>query len=139
MKTKILTKIAIASALCAPSCAVERGVVIERQEVSGENALYVNLIDKKHEKARAKNTFDFRPGEYVADRKLFFQDDNYQEPFVYTLPGDTISFYNPFHVIYVNMGKCNRVRDVNGVREKEIIETIRPLIKRYKKWLQNSR
>lgn len=139
MKTETLTKIAIASTLCAPSCAVERGVVIDRQELADESALYVNLIDAGHKKKRAKETFDFRPGEYMADRKLFFQDSTYLEPLIYALPGDTISFRNPFHTTYVNMGKCNRVRDINGVSEREIIDSARPLIQQYKQWLQNNR
>lgn len=139
MKTETLTKIAIASTLCAPSCAVEHGVVVERQELPDENALYINLIDAKHEKARAQSTFVFKPGEYMADRKLFFQDSTYMEPFIYALPGDTVSFYNPFHVTYVKMNKCNRIRDINGIQERDIVSQMRPLIREYWDWVHNNR
>ena len=140
MKTKIVTKIAIASALCvAPSCAIERGVVVERQEVPEESALYVNLIDAQHEQARANETFEFKPGQYMADRKLFFTDSTYMEPLVYALPGDTISFRNPAHETYLDMNKKNRVRDINGIRERKIIGQIRPLRQQYNQVMQKTR
>ena len=139
MKKETLAKIAIASAICAPACCVEKGVVVERQELSDEKALYVNLLDVKHEQARAANTFHFLPGTFVADRKLFFNDSTYVEPFIYAMPGDTIAFCNPFHATYIDMNKCNRVHDINGVSERNIIYQMKPLIKRYNDWLQNNR
>ena len=124
MKTKILTKIAIASMLCAPSCAVERGVIIDRQELPEENALFVNLIQK--DKSKQKPLVIPDDGMYDADRKLFFMDSTYTEPFVYSLPGDTISFYNAGREQFIDMGRGkNHVRDINGIREHRIIKLVR--------------
>ena len=131
MKSKICAKIAIASALCAPSCAVEHGVVICRDESWGENALYVNLI--RMNKAKQKPLHDQSNEIFDADRKLFFADSAYMEPFTYVLTGDTISFYNPKHETFLDMGNDKtHVRDINGVREREIIKSAR-LIKEYQK------
>ena len=131
MKSKTLAKIAIASALCAPSCAVEHGVVICRDESQDENALYVNLIRKN--KSKQKPFFVNADGTFDADRKLFFNDSTYTEPFVYALPGDTIYFDNPSHGSFVEMG-WNRllVHRINNVREREIIKTVQSF-KNYQK------
>ena len=95
MKTKILAKIALASSLCAPSCCIERGVVIDRQNLPEEKALYVNLI--RADKSKQKPLHIQSDEVFDADRKLFFMDTTYLEPFVYVAPGDTISFYNATH------------------------------------------
>lgn len=123
MKTKILTKIALASAICAPACGIERGVIIDRQGLSEENALYVNLIKK--DKTKQKPLHVESDGMFDADRKLFFMDSTYIEPFMFALPGDTISFYNPRHETFIEMNRKHRVRDINGAREREIIKTVK--------------
>ena len=127
MKTETLTKIAIASLLGMPaSCAVERGVIVERQNLPEENALYVNLIDKN---ATPKSPDD----EYVeTDRKLFFMDATYQEPFIYALPGDTIAFRNPTHKTYLEMTKRNRVHSINGVRDRKIVKMVQSKLEHQK-------
>ena len=130
MKAKTLTKILIASIVCAPACAVEHGVIIERQGLTEENALYVNLIRKN--KKKQKQLHIGADGIFDADRKLFFMDSTYIEPFIYSLPGDTISFYNPWHKQFIEMDSKHRVRDINGVREREIMNYIRPILSREK-------
>ena len=135
MKTKILTKIAIASMLCAPSCAVESGIVVESQNLPEEKALYVKLIDKDGNEKQEQP----QNGMFCADRKLFFRDSSYVEPFVYAIPGDTISFYNPFHSTYIKMNKINRVHDINGVGNREVVKQMRPYIIQYRKWLKDLR
>lgn len=131
MKTKTLTKIVIASAICAPSCATERGVIIDRQGLPEENALYVNLIRKN--KSKQKPLSVQSDGLYDADRKLFFPDSAYIEPFMFALPGDTISFRNPLHKKYLDMGyDKNRVRDIRGVGEKAMVDYIRLVLERQK-------
>ena len=129
MNTKTLTKIVIASMLCAPSCAVERGVVMVRQDLPSERALYVNILSKNKQKPMSVSA----DGIYVADRKLFFNDSTYQAPFVYALPGDTIEFDNKNHEIFLEMGReQNRVRRINDVREKSIAEI-------YKSWKERQK
>lgn len=131
MKTKTLTKIVLTSVLCAPACAVERGVIIYRQGLPEENALYVNLIKK--DKSEQKPMFVQSDGMFDADRKLFFTDSAYIEPFMYALPGDTISFQNALHETYLDMGpNKKRVIDINGVKERKIIKIMRPIIERHR-------
>ena len=127
MKTETLTKIALASLLGMPaSCAIERGVVIDRQGLPEENALYVNLIRK--DKTKQKPLYVQSDGIYDADRKLFFMDSTYIEPFIFALPGDTISFYNPWHKTFLEMDdKHHHVRKINDVSE----ETIKDYVRRY--------
>lgn len=121
MKAETLTKLAIASVLCATSCATERGVIIERDDLPSERALYVNLLRTR--KNKQKPMVIPADGIYYADRKLFFMDSTYLAPFVYALPGDTIEFTNRNHEIFLEMnGNDPRVRRINGVREKRIIE-----------------
>ena len=123
MKTKTLTKILLASMLCAPACAVEHGVVIYKDKSQSENALYVNLIkkDKSQQKPlhyQAHEMFD-------ADRKLFFADDD--ESFNCIWAGDTISFRNASHSTFIEMDKKqNRVRDINGMREEDLLKFVMP-------------
>ena len=127
MKKETLLKIIIASIACAPACAVERGVIIDRQGLPEENALYVNLIRKN--KKKQKPLFIPSNGIYDADRKLFFTDSSYIEPFIFALPGDTISFRNMWHKQFIDMGwDKHRVRDINGVREREIMARIQPIL-----------
>ena len=124
MKKETLTKIAIASVLCAPSCATERGVVIDRQDLPDERALYVNLIRKN--KAKQKPLVVQPDGMYEADRKLFFMDSTYLEPFLYVLPGDTIYVNNPLKKTYLEMGRGKKhIIRINDVREKQIVKTVR--------------
>ena len=120
MKNKILAKIIFASALCAaPSCAVEHGVIIDREDSDAEKAFYVNLIRKTKEKQKPLH---YQANEiYDADRKLFFPD-NYVDPFLYAEPGDTISFYNPLHGKYLEINPHYRVVGVNGIKMREISE-----------------
>lgn len=121
MNTKTLTKIAIASMLCATSCGVERGVIIERDDLPSERALYVNLL--RTNKSKQKPMTIPADGIYVADRKLFFMDSTYLAPFVYALPGDTIEFTNHHHETFLEMNRGqNPVRRINGVREKNIVK-----------------
>ena len=122
MKTKILTKIAIASMLSAPACAVEHGVVICKEKSPTENALYVNLIKK--DKSTQKPLHDQTNEAFDADRKLFFMDNEYQETFNYIWAGDTISFRNGSHATFINMNKHHRIRDINGVRECKFIDSV---------------
>lgn len=129
MKTKIVAKMAIVSALCAaPSCAVEQGVIIDRQDSPEEKALYVNLLRKN--KAKQK-PLHYQANEiYDADRKLFFLE-NYMDPFLYAAPGDTISFYNLLHGKYLEMNSHNCVYDVNGIKMREISEMMhRPALEK---------
>ena len=135
MKTKILTKIAVASMILAPSCAVESGVVVESQNLPEEKALYVKLIDKNSNEKIVVNPDSI----FCADRKLFFRDSSYVEPFVYAIPGDTISFYNPFHSTYIKMNRINRIHDINGVSNREVVKQMRPYIVQYRKWLKDLR
>ena len=123
MKTKTLTKIAIASMLCAPACAVEHGVVICKDKSQSENALYVNLIkkDKSQQKPLNNQTNEI----FDADRKLFFADDD--ESFNYIWAGDTISFRNGAHSTFIEMDKKHRrVRDINGMREEDVLKFVMP-------------
>ena len=106
-----------------PACAVERGVIIDRQGLPEENALYVNLIRKNKKKQKPLRIPE--NGIYDADRKLFFTDSSYIEPFIFALPGDTISFYNQLHQQFIEMDSRRRVRDINGVREEIIIDYVR--------------
>lgn len=123
MKTKTLTKILLASMLCAPACAVEHGVVICKEQSTTENALYVNLIQK--DKSKQKPLHDQTHEAFDADRKLFFMDKEYQESFGYIWAGDTISFRNASHAVFLEMNKKHRVRDINGVRERKFVNVIR--------------
>ncbi len=116
MKTKTLTKIAIASAICAPSCAVERGVIVERQDLAEEKAFYVNLVQRGG--ANQTNS----DGTFEADRKLFFMDSTYGAPFIYADVGDTIVFKNPARETFVEINAKNRVISVNGMREKVFVK-----------------
>lgn len=125
MKSKTLTKIAIASTICAPACGVERGVVIDRQGLPEENALYVNLLPCNN--SARKPMFVGPSGIFEADRKLFFADSSYIEPFIFALPGDTVAFYNPSHSRYIKVNKTHRIRDINGVRERDIIRIVKSL------------
>lgn len=131
MSKEILLKLSLAAVLAqvAPSCAVERGVIIDRQGLPEENALYVNLIRKN--KSKQKPLSVQSDGLYDADRKLFFPDSAYIEPFIFALPGDTISFRNPLHKKYLDMGyDKNRVRDIRGVDEQTMIDYIRNVLDR---------
>ena len=123
MKKETLLKIIIASMIFGPACAVERGVIIDRQGLPEENALYVNLIRKNKKKQKPLRIPE--NGIYDADRKLFFTDSSYIEPFIFALPGDTISFYNQLHQQFIEMDSRRRVRDINGVREEIIIDYVR--------------
>ena len=123
MKAKTVTKILIASILCAPACAVEHGVIIDRQGLPEENALYVNLI--RNNKKKQKPLHVQSDGMYDADRKLFFNDSTYIEPFIFALPGDTISFYNLWHKKFLEMNAKHPVRDINGVDEEIIVDYVR--------------
>jgi len=123
MKIETLAKIAIASALCAPACStVEQGVIICKQDLPEENALYVNLVRKN--KAKQKPLHDQSNEISDADRKLFFADSTYRGLFDYALVGDTISFRNPSRATYIDVNKSNVIRSINGVREREIINMI---------------
>lgn len=106
-----------------PACAVERGVIIDRQGLPEENALYVNLIRKNKKKQKPLHVQS--DGIYDADRKLFFNDSTYIEPFIFALPGDTISFFNPKHEQFLDMDAKHHVRDINGVSEQTMIDYIR--------------
>ena len=133
MSKETLLKLSLAAVLAqvAPSCAVERGVIIDRQGLPEENALYVNLIRKN--KSKQKPLSVQSDGLYDADRKLFFPDSAYIEPFIFALPGDTISFRNPLHKKYLDMGyDKNRVRDIRGVGEKAMVDYIRQVLERQK-------
>ena len=124
---KIVTKIAIASLMAMPaSCAVERGVIVERQNLLEENALLVNLL--KDGKSAPVDT----NGIFEADRKLFFMDATYQEPFIYALLGDTIAFRNPTHKTYLEMTKRNRVHSINGIRERKIVKMVQSKLEHQK-------
>ena len=122
MKTKTLTKILLASMLCAPACAVEHGVVICKDKSQSENALYVNLIKK--DKSKQKPLHDQTHEAFDADRKLFFMDEEYQETFNYIWAGDTISFRNASHATFLEMNPKHRIRDINGVRERDFIDAV---------------
>ena len=120
MKTKTVVKIAIASMLCAPSCMVEHGIVIDSTDSADERALYVNVIRKN--KAKQKPMHVQSGMLYNADRKLFFVDSTYNDTFSFIGVGDTISFYNMAHEKYIDMGrKKHRIRDINGIREEDIV------------------
>lgn len=120
MKAKILAKIAITSALCAPACAVENGVIVYKQNLPEERALYINLIRK--DKSKQKQLRDLSDEIFDADRKLVFSGTTDNEVFNYLLIGDTISFYNAKHKTYMDM-RCgkNRILSINGVRKENII------------------
>ena len=130
MKPKTLTEIALASVICAPSCAVEHGVVIERQDLSSERALYVNLIRKN--KSKQKPLHVNADGTFDADRKLFFDDSTYVEPFIYSLPGDTIAFHNPCRKTYLNINRRHHIRDINGVRDADVVYFIKSIMEKQK-------
>ena len=52
---------------------------------------------------------------------------------MFALPGDTISFRNPLHKKYLDMGyDKNRVRDIRGVGEKAMVDYIRQVLERQK-------
>lgn len=122
MKTKTLTKILLASMLCAPACAVEHGVVIYKDKSQSENALYVNLIKK--DKSQQKPLHNQSHEVFDADRKLFFEDDD--ESFNCIWAGDTISFRNASHKTYLDMNKKHRVRYINGMREEDMLKFVMP-------------
>lgn len=127
MKTKILSKIVIASALCAPACDVERGVVVCKEELPEENALYVNLI--RVNKRKQKPLHNQSDEVFDADRKLLFRNSEYMEQFEYILPGDTISFRNAAHNTYLLMEPENEhIRKINGIREKDVVKITRRLL-----------
>ena len=122
MKTKILTKILLASMLCAPACAVERGVVICKDKSQEENAVYVNLIkkDKSQQKPMHNQTYEI----FDADRKLFFADDD--ESFNHVWAGDTISFHNGAHKTYIDVNKKHPIININGMREEDMMKFVMP-------------
>ena len=126
MKTKTLAKIVIASALCAPACSLtETGVVICKQDAMDEKALFVNVIQK--DKSQQKPLHDQTNEVFDADRKLFFLNENYTEPFDYACAGDTITYYNASRQTFLRMGslKKMRVHEINGVPESDIIKIVR--------------
>ncbi len=124
MNAKILAKIAVASTFYVPSCFAEQGVVIDKQDLPDEKALYVNLIQS--DTSKQKPLFVPDNGIYDADRKLFFTDSTYLEPFVYALPGDTIVFNNPLHRTYIQMQRNKyRIRRINGLDECDIMKFVR--------------
>ena len=108
MKTKILVKIAVASAVCAPAWGVERGVVAHKQDLPEEKALYVNVLGGNN--TANKLDYDF------ADRKLFFNDSLYVEPFNLVAEGDTIPYRNSSRAIYLDMNKKHKILEIKRVR-----------------------
>ena len=118
MKKETLAKIVIASALCAPACTTERGVVVYKQELPEENALYINLIRKN--KAQQKPLEIKDDDVFVADRKLTFPDTTYVGLFNYFITGDTIAVYNPSHSTYMRMNNKNIIREINGAKGKDL-------------------
>ena len=104
------------------------GVVICKDKSQSENALYVNLIkkDKSQQKPLNNQTNEI----FDADRKLFFADDD--ESFNYIWAGDTISFRNGAHSTFINMNKHHRVRDINGMREEDVLKFVMPTSQKQK-------
>ena len=103
----------------ASSCGVERGVIVYKQNIAEERALYVNLIHEMHLGGKSdKNTIALDSLNFSADRKLFFDDAKYANSFTYLLAGDTIVFRNKRHETYVDINKKNKILKINGSRER---------------------
>jgi len=130
MKKETLAKIAIASALCAPACTTERGVIVHKQELPEENALYINLI--RNNKAQQK-PLEIKSDEiFVADRKLTFPDSTYIGLFDYFITGDTIAVFNPAHHTYIRMNNKNIIREINGTKGKNLAFLMRMTMQKQK-------
>jgi len=105
------------------SCANERGVIVDRENVEAEKALLVNLIQRDPSKQKpleilSDDVFD-------ADRKLFFCDSKYMEPFDFAKPGDTIVYPNLFHKTYIDITRFHRIRKINDVPNRKIVKIVR--------------
>ena len=130
MKKETLAKIAIASALCAPACTTERGVIVHKQELPEENALYINLI--RNNKAQQK-PLEIKSDEiFVADRKLTFPDSTYIGLFDYFITGDTIAVFNPSHSTYLRMNNKKLIREINGAKGKDLAFLMRLALQKQK-------
>ena len=110
LKATLITTLGAATLACT-----ERGVIIDREDLPEEKAFFVNLLRINKEKQKP---LVINPGEmYDADRKLFFEDGNNMEPFLYGHVGDTIMFSNPWHKTFIYVNK-NQIRRINGVTNK---------------------
>lgn len=130
MKKEALAKIAIASALCAPACTTDRGVVVHKQPLPEENALYINLIKKN--KAQQKPLEIKADDIFIADRKLIFPDSTYIGLFDYFITGDTIAVYNPSHSTYISVRNKNVIREINGTKGKDLRFLMRMTLQKQK-------
>ena len=111
LKTVIATTLGLTG---TASCGVEHGIIIYKQDLAEERAVYVNLIGKKH----TKDVFPLDSCDFSADRKLFFEGQNQVNQFGCLLAGDTIVFRNRAHDTYVDLNNKNKILKINGVRER---------------------
>ena len=122
LKTTLLTTIGTAT---LTGC-IERGVVMCKESIPEEKALFVNVIRKDKSKQKS---FDYLMYDMIdADRKLFFTDPKYMEPFIFAMPGDTIVYPNIFRKTYLDMTRFHRVRKINDVRNRKIKKMVRSTV-----------
>ena len=128
LKTTILATLGATSL----SCGVESGIIVVRQQLPEENAFYVNIITNHEKELFSDDEYRGVDGWYQTDRKLFFMDAKYQEPLIYGMPGDTITYSNPFKKKYLYMNRFHHVRSINGVNNKKIVKRIRSVLEHQK-------
>lgn len=118
LRTTILATLGTAT---LASC-LEKGVIVDREDIPEEKAFFVNVI--RNNKAKQKPLKIDLSDIFEADRKLFFSDSTHMEPFVYGQIGDTIVYSNLLRMTYIETRK-RQVRSINGIRNRDIVKQVR--------------